>query len=72
MESVNLPTFQSPAVSKTEVWSSCVCMCGCIGVSTDFGERLCLPLLDIFSACIPSISLALKSNMRERYRIQVE
>ncbi|CAB1345297.1 unnamed protein product, partial [Coregonus sp. 'balchen'] len=48
-------------------WCPCCLLCQ---LSTDLGECLCLPLLDIFSGCIPSTSLALRSNMSERYRIQ--
>ncbi|XP_071189755.1 cornifelin homolog A-like [Salvelinus alpinus] len=78
--------FRAPADIKTGVWSSSICDCCddmkicCFGfwcpcclrcqMSTDFGECFCLPLLDIFVNCIPAVSLALRSTMRERYRIQ--
>ncbi|XP_020327084.1 plac8 onzin related protein 6 [Oncorhynchus kisutch] len=78
--------FRSPADIKTEVWSSSICDCCddmnicCFGfwcpcclrcqTSTDFGECFCLPLLDISTSWLPAASLALRSTMRERYRIQ--
>uniref|UniRef100_A0A4W5PT93 Plac8 onzin related protein 6 n=1 Tax=Hucho hucho TaxID=62062 RepID=A0A4W5PT93_9TELE len=48
-------------------WCPCCLICQ---ISTDFGECFCLPLLDIFTNCVPAGSLALLSTMRERYRIQ--
>lgn len=40
--------------------------------SQEFGECLCLPLLDLcFGALIPPASYSVRSAMRERYRIQV-
>ncbi|XP_047235871.1 cornifelin homolog [Girardinichthys multiradiatus] len=38
--------------------------------SRDFGEPLCLPLLDVFGGLIPPITLAIRVSMRHRYGIQ--
>ncbi|KAL0970244.1 hypothetical protein UPYG_G00239290 [Umbra pygmaea] len=48
-------------------WCPCCLMCQ---ISSDFGECFCLGLLDMCASWIPSASLALRSSMRERYRIQ--
>uniref|UniRef100_A0AAY5KPP3 Plac8 onzin related protein 6 n=1 Tax=Esox lucius TaxID=8010 RepID=A0AAY5KPP3_ESOLU len=48
-------------------WCPCCLLCQ---ISSDFGECFCLCLLDMFSGCIPSTSMALRSTMRERFRIQ--
>ncbi|XP_029616095.1 cornifelin homolog A-like [Salmo trutta] len=84
--SVQPSMFRSPADIKSEVWSSSIFDCCddmnicCLGfwcpccqrcqTSTDFGECFCLPLLDIFIYWVPVASLALRSTMRERYRIR--
>ncbi|KAJ8008375.1 hypothetical protein DPEC_G00104170 [Dallia pectoralis] len=76
--------FQSP--DQKTPWSSGICDCCediqicCFGfwcpwcllcqISSDFGECFCLCMLDWFSGCIPATSMALRSTLRERFRIQ--
>ncbi|NP_001314834.1 plac8 onzin related protein 6 [Danio rerio] len=72
---------------KLNQWSSGVCDCCedmsicCCGfwcayclmckTSEDFGECLCLPLLEIcFGGMLHPITLAMRSSMRERYHIR--
>ncbi|XP_035998504.1 cornifelin homolog A [Fundulus heteroclitus] len=38
--------------------------------SRDFGEHLCLPMLDWFGGCVPPITLSLRVLMRHRYGIK--
>ncbi|XP_062849390.1 plac8 onzin related protein 6 [Trichomycterus rosablanca] len=76
-----------PAGAKTAQWSSGLCDCCedmsicCFGLwcpccmmcttSQEFGECLCLPLLDYCcGAIIPPVTLSMRSSMRERYRLQ--
>uniref|UniRef100_A0A667Z9I6 Plac8 onzin related protein 6 n=1 Tax=Myripristis murdjan TaxID=586833 RepID=A0A667Z9I6_9TELE len=81
------PTVYRPAADlKTQMWSSSLFSCcddmGCFGlwcpcclacqVTSDFGECLCLPLLDgLTGGMIPAATMALRSTLRERYHIQV-
>ncbi|XP_076843543.1 plac8 onzin related protein 6 [Brachyhypopomus gauderio] len=77
----------SPDSPKTGQWSSSVCDCCedmgicCFGfwcpcclmckTSKEFGECLCLPLLEMFfGSGIPPVTYALRSSIRERYRIR--
>ncbi|MBN3315243.1 PL8L1 protein, partial [Atractosteus spatula] len=53
------------------------CCCGfwcfpCYACKTarDFGECLCLPLLDAFNGVIPAVSLSMRVAVRERYGIK--
>ncbi|XP_071755227.1 cornifelin homolog A-like [Centroberyx gerrardi] len=79
--------FRSPADLKTEMWTSSLFNCCddmgvcCLGfwcpcclacqVSSDFGECLCLPLVDVISGgTVPAATMAIRSTMRERYHIQ--
>ncbi|XP_026791731.1 cornifelin [Pangasianodon hypophthalmus] len=81
------PGAMIPAHAKLNTWSSGLCDCCedmsicCFGfwcpwclmctTSQEFGECLCLPLLDLcFGALIPPAAYAVRSAMRERYRIQ--
>uniref|UniRef100_A0A3B4DT33 Plac8 onzin related protein 2 n=1 Tax=Pygocentrus nattereri TaxID=42514 RepID=A0A3B4DT33_PYGNA len=60
----------------------CVCIStGCLGfwcpyclmcnTSERFGECFCLPLVETcFGALVPPLTFAMRSSMRERYRIQ--
>ncbi|KAF7659287.1 hypothetical protein LDENG_00000420 [Lucifuga dentata] len=79
--------LRAPLNLKTEMWNSglfnccddmatccfgfwCPCCLVC-QVSTDFGECLCMPLVDIVSGgIVPAFGMALRSSMRERYHIQ--
>uniref|UniRef100_A0A3P8Z4E7 Uncharacterized protein n=1 Tax=Esox lucius TaxID=8010 RepID=A0A3P8Z4E7_ESOLU len=86
MSSVSVVMAVYPQQMPVTTWSSGICDCCediqicCFGfwcpccllcqISSDFGECFCLGLLDMFSGCIPSTSLALRSTMRERFRIQ--
>ncbi|XP_036453032.1 plac8 onzin related protein 6 [Colossoma macropomum] len=76
--------FQSPDSPKTGQWSSGICDCCedmstcCLGfwcpcclmcnTSERFGECFCLPLVQI-SFGVP-LTFAMRSSVRERYRIQ--
>ncbi|XP_036404952.1 cornifelin homolog [Megalops cyprinoides] len=72
---------------KSEAWGSDMCDCCedmgicCLGfwcpwclmckTSREFGECLCLPLLDTFcGGMVRPVSLSIRSTMRERYHIQ--
>ncbi|XP_030635124.1 cornifelin homolog A-like [Chanos chanos] len=47
------------------------CPCQMCKTTADFGECLCLPLIDIMFGCfVPPISLSVRSSMRERYNIK--
>ncbi|KAL7875803.1 hypothetical protein AOLI_G00107660 [Acnodon oligacanthus] len=49
-------------------WCPCCLMCN---TSERFGECFCLPLVEIsFGALVPPLTFAMRSSMRERYRIQ--
>ncbi|KAJ3585154.1 hypothetical protein NHX12_013876 [Muraenolepis orangiensis] len=76
----------SVAEARTEMWASSLFSCCedmgtcCLGfwcpcclacqVSSEHGEGLCLPLVDILSGMVPSVAMALRTSVRERYRIQ--
>ncbi|XP_056156321.1 cornifelin homolog [Lampris incognitus] len=82
--------YKFPGEVKTGMWSSGLCDCCddmgicCCGlwcpcclpceVSSDFGECLCMPLVNYLplglSGLIPVATLAFRSSMRERYHIQ--
>ncbi|XP_030635123.1 cornifelin homolog A-like [Chanos chanos] len=87
MVTVQPTSFTVSHVMTSQQWSSGVCDCCedmgicCYGfwcphclmcsTSSDFGECLCLPLLDVFfGGAISPVSLAMRSSMRERYHIQ--
>ncbi|CAI5642680.1 cornifelin [Oreochromis niloticus] len=71
---------------ESDEWSSGICDCcqdvpGCCCAfwclpcfacitSRDYGEPLCLPLLEIFSGWIPAVTMSMRVNMRQRYRIR--
>ncbi|XP_064181639.1 cornifelin homolog [Anguilla rostrata] len=76
-----------PQTLKPNQWSSDVCDCCedmgicCFGfwcpwclsckISSDFGECLCLPLLDgCCGGIVPPVTLTLRTAIRERYSIQ--
>ncbi|XP_006627401.2 cornifelin homolog A-like [Lepisosteus oculatus] len=75
----------APVDMKINSWSSGICdCCEDMGIcccafwcfpcfmcktASEFGECLCLPLLDPCSP-VPPISLAVRSSIRERYRIK--
>ncbi|KAK1797219.1 hypothetical protein P4O66_008600 [Electrophorus voltai] len=76
-----------PDSPKTGLWSSSVCDCCedmgicCFGfwcplclmckTSEQFGECLCLPLLEVFfTGGIPPVTYSMRSSMRERFRIR--
>uniref|UniRef100_A0A667Z9R1 Plac8 onzin related protein 6 n=2 Tax=Myripristis murdjan TaxID=586833 RepID=A0A667Z9R1_9TELE len=79
--------YRPAADLKTQMWSSslfsccddmgiccfglwCPCCLAC-QVTSDFGECLCLPLLDgLTGGMIPAATMALRSTLRERYHIQ--
>ncbi|KAI5104538.1 plac8 onzin related protein 6 [Silurus meridionalis] len=82
------PGMTMAAGTKISTWSSGLCDCCedmstcCFGfwcpcclmctTSQEFGECLCLPLLDMcFGPIIPPAAYSLRSAMRERYRIQM-
>ncbi|XP_074528098.1 cornifelin homolog B-like [Halichoeres trimaculatus] len=46
------------------------CPCFACKTSRDYGQPLCLPLLEICGGCIPPINMALRVHMRERYGIK--
>ncbi|KAM6907008.1 cornifelin homolog B-like [Xenentodon cancila] len=46
------------------------CPCFACKTSKDYGEPLCLPLLEIFGWCIPPITMSMRVSMRERYGIK--
>ncbi|KAI4896819.1 hypothetical protein NFI96_029277 [Prochilodus magdalenae] len=49
-------------------WCPCILMCN---TSERFGECLCLPLLELFfGSLVPPVTYAMRSSIRERYRIQ--
>ncbi|XP_054902649.1 cornifelin homolog B-like [Poeciliopsis prolifica] len=43
--------------------------CFACKTSKDYGEHLCLPLLDAFGWCVPPITLGMRVSMRHRYGI---
>ncbi|XP_043997134.1 cornifelin homolog B-like [Gambusia affinis] len=43
--------------------------CFACKTSKDYGEHLCLPLLDMFGVCVPPITLAMRVSLRHRYGI---
>ncbi|CAL8326599.1 unnamed protein product [Lota lota] len=45
----------------------CVLACQ---VSSDHGEGLCLPMLEMLSGIVPAVAMGLRISVRERYRIQ--
>ncbi|XP_026228851.1 cornifelin homolog B-like [Anabas testudineus] len=36
----------------------------------NYGECLCLPLLEAFSGCIPAVTMSMRASMRQRYSIE--
>ncbi|XP_041865364.1 cornifelin homolog B-like [Melanotaenia boesemani] len=46
------------------------CPCFACKTSSEYGQPLCLPLLEIFAGFIPPITLAMRVSMRERYGIR--
>ncbi|KAM4545459.1 cornifelin homolog B [Odontesthes bonariensis] len=46
------------------------CPCFACFTSRDYGEPLCLPLLEIFSGLIPAITMSMRVSMRQRYGIR--
>ncbi|XP_063043577.1 cornifelin homolog B-like [Engraulis encrasicolus] len=46
--------------------------CAACQTSRDYGEALCLPLVDLFGlgGCVPAIAMAMRADMRHRYGIQ--
>ncbi|XP_030602703.1 cornifelin-like [Archocentrus centrarchus] len=71
---------------ESDEWSSGICDCCddvpecCFGfwccpcfackTSRNYGEPLCLPLLEIFSGMIPAITMSMRVSMRQRYGIR--
>ncbi|XP_029925588.1 cornifelin homolog B-like [Myripristis murdjan] len=45
------------------------CPCFACKISKEYGQCLCLPLLDIFG-CIPPVTMTMRVSMRERYGIK--
>ncbi|XP_018556084.1 cornifelin homolog B [Lates calcarifer] len=46
------------------------CPCFACKISRDYGEPLCLPLLEIFGGIIPPITMSMRVSMRHRYGIK--
>ncbi|XP_072230761.1 cornifelin homolog B [Leuresthes tenuis] len=46
------------------------CPCFACITSRDYGEPLCLPMLDIFGGTIPPITMSMRVSMRQRYGIR--
>ncbi|XP_022076251.2 cornifelin homolog B-like [Acanthochromis polyacanthus] len=46
------------------------CPCFACITTRDFGQCLCLPLLDMFSCCIPPITMSMRASVRHRYGIR--
>ncbi|CAJ1063255.1 cornifelin homolog B [Xyrichtys novacula] len=46
------------------------CPCFACKTSRDYGQPLCLPLLEIFGGCIPPITMSMRVHMRQRYDIK--
>ncbi|XP_075999856.1 plac8 onzin related protein 6 [Genypterus blacodes] len=77
----------SPLNLKIDMWTSgifnccddmgtccfgfwCPC-CQACQLSSDFGECMCMPMVDMVSCgMVPAYALALRSSMRERYHLQ--
>ncbi|XP_047235583.1 cornifelin homolog B-like [Girardinichthys multiradiatus] len=55
---------------KTCCFAFWCCPCFACMTSKDFGEPLCLPLLECFRSCISPVTLSMRSTMRERYKIE--
>ncbi|XP_077083740.1 cornifelin homolog A-like [Siphateles boraxobius] len=85
--SVQQAVVLAPDNFKQNMWSTGVCDCCddmgicCCGLwcsyclmcktSEDFGECLCLPMLEIcFGGILHPITFAMRSSMRERYKIR--
>lgn len=47
------------------------CPCFACITTRDYGECLCLPLLEIFGGLIPPITMSMRVSMRQRYGIRV-
>ncbi|XP_035482851.1 cornifelin homolog B [Scophthalmus maximus] len=45
------------------------CPCFACKISRDYGQCLCLPLLDTFG-CIPPVTMSMRVSMRQRYGIK--
>ncbi|XP_034539062.1 cornifelin homolog B [Notolabrus celidotus] len=46
------------------------CPCFACKTSRDYGQPLCLPLLEIFGGLVPPITMSMRVQMRERYGIK--
>ncbi|XP_047462185.1 cornifelin homolog B [Mugil cephalus] len=46
------------------------CPCFACKTSKDYGEPLCLPLLEIFGGFVPPITMSMRVSMRHRYGIK--
>ncbi|XP_030293044.1 cornifelin homolog B [Sparus aurata] len=46
------------------------CPCFACITTRDYGECLCLPLLEIFGGLIPPITMSMRVSMRQRYGIR--
>ncbi|XP_051579302.1 plac8 onzin related protein 6 [Myxocyprinus asiaticus] len=74
-ENVKLNQWSSGVCDCCEDMSICCCgfwcpYCLMCKTSEDFGECLCLPLLEMcFGGLLPPVTLTMRSTMRERYRI---
>ncbi|XP_018429863.1 PREDICTED: cornifelin homolog [Nanorana parkeri] len=71
-------TTQTVIVNEGMQWSTDMCdCCDDCGICTDFGECICLPLMDPnlmgyigCSGICPPITMAMRAAVRERYRIR--
>ncbi|XP_017260751.1 cornifelin homolog B [Kryptolebias marmoratus] len=77
-ESLVLPGEPDWASGICDCWEDkkqCCCVCWCCPcfackTTKEFGQCLCLPLLDVLS-CLHPITMSIRVSMRHRYGIKV-